>query len=110
MAAITEAGKDRDEALRRFEAGLATWDGTGFKDRVNRKGGFYATYKLALALSAAARLNRHPEMEEKIVERLLAVQRGDGGFITDYNAQGRPVGEANVETTSLAVLALEGMK
>ena len=29
---------------------------------------------------------------------------------TDYNDQGRPVGMANVETTSLAVLALEGMK
>ena len=29
---------------------------------------------------------------------------------TDYNDQGRPVGMANVGTTSLAVLALEGMK
>jgi hypothetical protein len=29
---------------------------------------------------------------------------------TDSNDQGRPAGMANVETTSLAVLALEGMK
>ena len=29
--------------------------------------------------------------------------------MTDYDAQGRPVGQANVETTSLAVLALDGL-
>jgi hypothetical protein len=109
LAAVAEVGRDRDEALRHFEAGLATWDGTGFKDRINRKGGHYATYKLALALIAASGLNRHPTTENEIVERLLAVQQSDGGFVTDYTAQGRTVGMANVETTSLAVLALDGM-
>jgi hypothetical protein len=108
LAAIAETGKDPDEAVTHFDAGLATWDGAGFKDRVNRKTGLYATYKLALARLAAARLNRHPKTEETIVERLLAMQREDGGFVTDYDAQGRPVGQANVETTSLAVLALDG--
>ena len=76
---------------------------------MNRSQGLYATYKLALALIAAARLNRHPTIEEKIIERLLAIQRKDGGFVTDFDAKGRPVGETNVETTSLAVLALEGL-
>ena len=41
--------------------------------------------------------------------RLLATQREGGGFVTDFNAQGRPVGQANVETTSLAILALDGL-
>ena len=109
LATVAEAENERKEAVRHFEAGLATWDGTGFKDKVNRRTGLYATYKLALALIAAARLNRRPEMEESIVNRLLAVQREDGGFVTDYDAQGRPVGQANVETTSLAVLALDGL-
>ena len=109
LAAVAEANTDRDEAVRHFEAGLATWDGTGFKDKVNRNGGLYATYKLALALIAASRLNRHPKTEELLLNRLLAVQREDGGFVTDYDAQGRPVGQANVETTSLAVLALDGL-
>ena len=109
LATVAEADKDRDEALRHFEAGLATWDGSGFRDSVNRNKGLYATYKLALAMVATARLNRHPEMEELIVNRLLAMQREDGGFVTDSNAQGRPVGQANVETTSLAVLALDGL-
>jgi hypothetical protein len=110
LAAVAEAVKDREEALRHFEVGLAKWDGTGFKDKVNRTKSLYATYKLALALIAASRLNRHTEKEVAIVNRLMAMQREDGGFVTDYNAQGGPVGQTNVETTSLAVLALDGMK
>jgi hypothetical protein len=109
LAAVAEVVKEREGAMRHFEAGLATWDGTGFKDKVNRTKSLYATYKLALALIAGSRLNRHTEKEVSIVNRLMAMQRGDGGFVTDYEAQGRPVGQANVETTSLAVLALDGL-
>jgi hypothetical protein len=108
MAAIAEAGRDRDRALGNFEEGLKSWDGTGIRDRVNEKGGLYATYKLALALIAGARLGRKPGDRTKMIDRLLAMQRQDGGFVTDYDAQGKPVGQANVETTSLAILALDG--
>jgi hypothetical protein len=34
-------------------------------------------------------------------------QQKDGGWITDYDAERKPLGLANVETTSLAILALE---
>ena len=68
----------------------------------------YATYKLALALIAAARLNRHPERRRRSSTGCWPCKREDGGFVTDYDAQGRPVGQANVETTSLAILALDG--
>jgi hypothetical protein len=76
---------------------------------VNCNCGLYATYKLALALIATARLNEQPSPEQATVERLLTVQREDGGFVTDYTIRGRPVGETNVETTSLVVLALDGL-
>ena len=108
MAAIAEVGRDKEKARGHFEAGLKTWDGTGIRDRVNEKGGLYATYKLALALIAGARLDRKTGDRAKMMERLLAMQRQDGGFVTDYDAQGKPVGQANVETTSLAILALDG--
>ena len=49
-----------------------------------------------------------PNDRAKMLVRLLAMQRQDGGFVTDYDAQGKPVGQANVETTSLAILALDG--
>ena len=78
--------------------------------RASRTSGLYATFKLALALIATARMGREVPIRDKLLDRLLRLQRRDGGFVTDYDIQGRPVGEANVETTSLAVLALDGMK
>ncbi len=109
LAAIAEADRDRPKAMGYFEAGMKTWDGTGLRDRVNEKGGLYATFKLALALIAGARLDRLPaDRRARMRERLLAMQRPDGGFVTDYDAQGKPVGQANVETTALAILALDG--
>jgi hypothetical protein len=107
MAAIAEARRNPETARDYLTKGLATWDGTGFRDRVNRKSRLYATYKLALARIASARFNAHPEIEPALLDRLLASQRNDGGIVTDYDAQGLPIGEANVETTSLAILALE---
>jgi hypothetical protein len=108
MAAIAEVGRDKEKAEGHFEAGMKTWGGMGVRDRVNEKGGLYATYKLALALIAGGRLDRKPGDRAKLMNRLLAMQRPDGGFVTDYDAQGKLVGQANVETTSLAVLALHG--
>jgi hypothetical protein len=109
MATIAEAGREKSKAVGHFEAGMKTWDGKGIRDRASEKGGLYATYKLALALIAGARLDRKVGERAKILERLLAMQRQDGGFVTDYDPQGKPVGQANVETTSLAILALDGL-
>ena len=109
MATIAEAGRDRHKALGHFDAGMKTWDGKGIRDRASEKRGLYATYKLALALIAGARLDLKAGERARMLGRLLAMQRDDGGFVTDYDAQVKPVGQANVETTSLAVLALDGV-
>jgi hypothetical protein len=109
MATIAEAVREKSQAVGYFEAGMKTWDGKGIHDRASEKGGLYATYKLALALIAGARLDRKAGERAKILERLLAMQRQYGGFVTDYDPQGRPVGQANVETTCLAILALDGL-
>ena len=109
MAAIAEVGRDKEKALAHFLVGMKTWDGKGIRDRASEKGGLYATYKLALALIAASRLDRKPEQQAEMLKRLLAMQRQDGGFVTDYDARGKPAGQANVETTSLAIVALEGV-
>lgn len=107
LASISEASKDRDIALSHFEAGLKTWDGTGIRDQVNSTKGIYATYKLALALIAARRLGRESGELASIRRRLLKMQRADGGFVTDYDRAGNRVGQANVETTSLAIMAID---
>src|SRR5262249_8808848 len=84
------------------------WDGVGFKDRA-AKGGKYAVYKVALALLAAEKLKVRPAERKALVGRLLKQQGEDGGWGTDYDQKGGPVGRANVEATALAVLALDAL-
>jgi hypothetical protein len=103
LASMAEG--DPAKAREHLQRGLAMWDGEGFNDRVAQKRHIYATYKLALALIAADRLG--DAADPAIVEKLLAQQAEDGGWITDYDPNGRPKGKANVETTSLAILAME---
>jgi hypothetical protein len=110
MASIAHIDRDRVASVKFFEAGMKTWDGEGFRDRVNQKNSHYATFKLALALIAASRLKEQPAARGKMLERLLSMQRDDGGFVTDYDSKGRRVGEANVETTSLAIMALDSLR
>ena len=107
LAAIAET--DRDKARRHFDDGLKLWDGSGFADRAATQHHQYATYKLALSLIAAARLDVKMEARPAIVERLLALQGEDGGWITDFDEKHRPIGLANVETTCLAILGLDAL-
>lgn len=104
------ASNEKPQANRHLQQALVMWDGMGFKDRVVEKHDRYATYKLALALLAATKLGeRPPAHDEAILERLLTQQNKDGGWITDYDRKGSTIGLANVETTSLAVLALDAL-
>jgi hypothetical protein len=109
LAAVASAETDPKQARRHFEQGMRLWDGVGFNDRVAKKAGKYAAYKVALALLAAGKLKLRPAEQGALVERLLKQQGEDGGWATDYDDKGRPLGRANVETTSLAVLALDGV-
>jgi hypothetical protein len=104
LAAIAET--DRTKAHQHLTAGLKLWDGTGFKDQAGGEDHHYATYKLALSLIASSRLKVKPEPRSVIIERLLAMQAKDGGWITDYSSKREPLGRANVETTCLAILGL----
>jgi hypothetical protein len=106
LASIAQAPSAPAEARRNFAAAAAMWDGHGFNDRATKAMGIYSTYKLALYLIAADRLNINPPPLRAVPGRLLALQAKDGGWITDYKDD-RPVGLANVETTCLAILALE---
>jgi hypothetical protein len=110
LASISLSKTNAGMAKQRFNQALAMWDSVGLKDRVTTKTGRYAVYKLALAVIAARRLNQHPASMIDIVERLRKQQAKCGGWITDYASDGRPVGLANVETTSLAILAIDAIK
>ena len=105
LAALAEP--DAAEARRDFDAALALWDGTGFADRVLAHDHHYATYKLALAILAARHLGQTPPALAAIHARLLTAQAATGGWRTDYLPDGTVIGLANVETTALAIIALD---
>jgi len=109
LGAIASEETDPRQARHYFEQGVALWDGLGFKDRVAKKANKYAIYKVALALLAAAKLKVQPTVKEALIKRLLKQQGEDGGWVTDYDEKGKPLGRANVETTALAVLALDAV-
>ncbi len=106
LAALAEAEQHRDRATEHFRKALAMWDGMGFNDRAAQAHQRYSTYKLALAMLAAGKLEQPLPMRDRILTRLAHQQHPNGGFVTDYDVKGRPVGLANVETTCLVILAL----
>jgi hypothetical protein len=106
MASIAQARSAPAEARRNFDRAAAMWDGRGFQDPATRKHGIYSTYKLALYLIAADRLSLKPTLASEVLTQLRALQAADGGWKTDYDSTG-PKGLTNVETTCLALYALE---
>ena len=94
----------RDSAIRIFQQTLMQFDGIGFRDKSYSSSGFYETYKLALALYVGATINV-PLTDVRLSRALLAMQTTDGGFTTLYRDLHTPTGDANTETTALALLA-----
>jgi hypothetical protein len=105
LACIAE--KDQPAARKYWEAAMRLWDGKGFLDAAARHDHRYSTYKLGLALVAGRRVSPPCRPPAGLMARLLWLQDECGGWITDYDAAGKPIGVANVETTCLAILGLE---
>jgi hypothetical protein len=105
LACIAE--KHPPAARKYWEAAMRLWDGKGFLDAAARHDHRYSTYKLGLALVAGRRLSPPCSPPAGLRARLLSLQDECGGWVTDYDAAGRKIGVANVETTCLAILGLE---
>lgn len=107
IASIAEGS--RPAAKDRWDAAMRMWDGKGFADAAFKEHRIYATYKLALALLAARRLSPPADFPPVLLHRLLALQTDSGGWITDYDADDKGIGAANVETSCLAILGIEAV-
>jgi hypothetical protein len=101
------AERNQQAARQHWEAAMRMWDGKGFLDAAARHDRRYSTYKLGLALLAANHLSPPAEPPQGLLDKLLALQDDSGGWITDYDATGKKLGVANVETTCLAILGIE---
>lgn len=109
LAAIALATDDEEAAKKNLDAALQMWnqEHQGFADAVLKTRNIYATYKLAMAVIAAHRLNQMDHLPRGMMEQLRRLQDPTGGWITDYQPDGTPIGKANVETTCLAILAFD---
>ena len=107
LSAMVEGRRNKPVGQQMVATALRMWDGRGMNDVVARTNHFYAAYKLALAMIAAADLGMKQSVPEGMVQRLLAQQSSEGGFVTDYEPTGKLRGVANVETTSMAIMAMD---
>jgi len=108
LACIAE--KSQPVARQDWNAAMRLWDGKGFLDAAARHDQRYSTYKLGLALIAASRLSPPAEPPQGLFDKLLSLQDNSGGWITDYDATGKKIGVANVETTCLSILGIEAFE
>jgi hypothetical protein len=92
----------RRDALATYKQAMQAFDGEGFRDKAFT--GTYETYKLAWAILAAKELGE--PVDPRLTPALLWMQGKEGGFYTHYGSAHAAVGDQNVETTSLALLAL----
>ena len=108
---------NKSKAYKLFKEGMELFDGSGFKDKAYNKTSTYDTYKLGLAVLAYKELSSPLEYKDKISEVLHVISRSQdpvsGGIFTNYRAAGNRtifgenISDANVETTSLIILALK---
>ena len=98
---------EHQEAVRIFENTMQLFDNTGFKDKSFN--GIYETYKLALALYTAGKINVEYADRVTLQKILLKMQNSNGGFHTHYNSSFAPTGDTNTETTAFALLALSAV-
>lgn len=106
MAVINEYNQGYMESARRLYAmQMSTFDGHGWPDLAyHARDGVYETLGLAWCLYAGALLG---EPVDRVLPALLDQQDpARGGFHTHYRADEARLADANVETTSLALLAL----
>jgi hypothetical protein len=108
VACIVEEHRGNESAAHQhFEDAMRMWDGKGFLDDAARHDRRYSTYKLGLAMLAAAHLSPPAKLPQNLFDRVLSLQEKSGGWVTDYDKTGKKIGLANVETTSLILLAIE---
>ncbi len=107
MGAVNEFNKGNLAVARwLYQMEMSTFDGNGWADRAwLLRDGTYETIGLTWCLYAGALLGE--PLEQPLLDALLAQQDPvSGGFHTHYRAGAMRLADPNVETTSLALLAL----
>lgn len=111
-----------DDATTLYEQTLSKFDGNGFADKAftddENKKKQYTNFKLALAIIAGEKLKEKIDInyDPLILHKLLEMQAKDnindslGGITTLSTAENGQDGDANVETTSLSLIAFSMLR
>ncbi|CAN5519909.1 hypothetical protein BH18THE1_BH18THE1_18790 [soil metagenome] len=98
---------NKTKAKTILDEALQYWDGLGFNDHSTQKNGFYANYKIGLFVYVADKMNYplSPTTRADMERQMWRQQNPETGGITSLaDLNGKPIGSANVETTSLSLL------
>ena len=95
---------DLPEAEKYFQKAYKMFDGKGLKDKAFIETGYYANYKLALLLYASRVMRIELPNYGEIEDLLWSKQSENGGIVSLSDSEGKPIGSANCETTSLTLL------
>ena len=90
-----------------FYRAYAMWDSKGINDvsvEPGKSDAHYSNYKLALVLYASKVLNITIDNYSQIEAKLWSMQQQNGGITSWADLNGNPIGTANTETTSIALL------
>jgi hypothetical protein len=92
---------------RWFRIGESFWDGHGFLDKAAKNDGHYQNYKLGLYLFTARATGFNSSIFTAVENIAWSCQEPNGGIASRSNLNSTYVGTANVETTSILLLAYD---
>lgn len=88
-----------------FRIGEKMWNGYGFLDKAAKESGRYQNYKLGLYLFTVKATGFTSEIYNSVENVAWSYQKENGGIATQSYLNGTIYGTANVETTSILLLA-----
>ncbi len=107
LAVLEKLGRVELEAAHRLhETVLHMWDGRGLADKVYGVTRLYEAYKLSLYAFLARALEAENHVASTVPAILEKLVAPESGIATHYTPGLKPVGDPNLETTSLTILAL----
>ncbi|MBC7091139.1 MAG: hypothetical protein H5T50_04430 [Nitrososphaeria archaeon] len=96
---------DKENATRLVRVAESMWNGYGFLDKAAKECGLYQNYKLGLYLFTVKALDCNSTIYDEVEKVAWSYQKENGGIATQSYLNGTIYGTANVETTSILLLA-----
>ena len=98
---------DKENATRLVRVAESMWNGYGFLDKAAKESGLYQNYKLGLYLFTVKAIGYNSTIYDEVERVAWSYQKENGGIAALSYLNGTVYGTANVETTSILLLAYD---